>query len=494
MNAPQFDNSFARLPDAFYSRLQPTSVPSPAIIRINSDLAESLGLDADWLASPDGIGFLSGNQLPAGSDPLAMVYAGHQFGGFNPQLGDGRALLLGEVIARDGTRLDLQLKGSGQTPYSRGGDGKAPLGPVLREYLVSEAMAGLGIPTTRSLAAVSTGEVVHRDGRVPGAVLTRVAKTHIRIGTFQYFRSIDDLDSLQQLADYAIERLYPELWEHAQPYQGLLEAVVRGSASLIARWLQVGFVHGVMNTDNVQIAGETIDFGPCAFLEEFDPNAVFSSIDEGGRYGYGNQPAIGQWNATRLAEALLPLLGDDEPSATEAAEAALGVFPDEFNACFVAGFSEKLGLAAPDSEAQSDEVREFIQTTLSTMAKQKVDFTLFFRRLTQVAQGGEADSLLALFDEPSEGSLCLDDWRRRVGAGGAPEAAAVEIMRRVNPIYIPRNHRVEEAIQAGVEGDFGPFERMNEVWSKPCEERPDAADLELPASAEERVTRTFCGT
>jgi uncharacterized protein YdiU (UPF0061 family) len=491
METLSFDNSYARLPDVFFSRVKPAVVPSPRVIKINSSLARTLGLDPDWLASSEGLGLLSGNDLPEGSDPLSMVYAGHQFGGWAPRLGDGRAILLGELVGKDGVRRDLQLKGSGQTPYSRQGDGKAPLGPVLREYLVSEAMAALGVPTTRALAALSTGEVLRRDGPVPGAILARVASSHVRVGTFQYFRSVGETDSLRQLADYVIERHYPEVLETEHPYRGLLEAVTRRNAALIARWMQLGFVHGVMNTDNMQIAGETIDFGPCAFMEAFDPGTVFSSIDENGRYAYGNQPAIGQWNSARLGEALLPLLSDDESAAVEHTDAGLAVFSEEFNAQFLSGFKEKLGFSQPFLDP--DPTSDFVSETLSTMAKQKVDFTLFFRQLTQVAEGDGADALVSLFEDAAAGAKWLATWREVLEAP-APDAHSIEAMRRVNPIFIPRNHRVEEAIRAGMEGDFRPFERMNAVWSKPFEEQPAHSDLELSASIDERVRETFCGT
>lgn len=494
METHRFDNSYARLPEAFYSRVVPDAVPRPEMIKINAPLAELLGFDPQWLASSEGLGLLSGARLPDDADPVAMVYAGHQFGGWSPRLGDGRAILLGELIGRDGLRRDLHLKGSGVTPYSRQGDGKAPLGPVLREYLVGEAMAAFGVPTTRALAAVSTGETLYRERPVPGAILARVASSHVRVGTFQYFRAVDDIDSLRQLADYVIERHYPEAGEGEHPYRAMLEAVFRRTASLIARWMQLGFVHGVMNTDNMQIAGETIDFGPCAFLEAFEPGAVFSSIDQGGRYAYDQQPAIGQWNCTRLAEALLPLLGADEASAVEHAKAALAVYADAFNAAFLSGFSEKLGFAPAQLDRDADRIGSFVNDTFTTLAEQGVDFTLFFRHLARVAEGEPADAFLALFAAPAAGEEWLAGWRNALGPKGTSEPDGIDRMRRVNPIFIPRNHRVEEAIRAGLEGDYGPFERMNAVWSTPYAEQPDHADLEHPASSEERVLETFCGT
>jgi uncharacterized protein YdiU (UPF0061 family) len=356
-------------------------------------------------------------------------------------------------------------------------------------------MAAFGVPTTRALAAVSTGETLYRERPVPGAILARVASSHVRVGTFQYFRAIDDIDSLRQLADYIIERHYPEAGQGEHPYRGLLEAVFRRTAVLIARWMQLGFVHGVMNTDNMQIAGETIDFGPCAFLEAFEPGAVFSSIDRGGRYAYDQQPAIGQWNCTRLAEALLPLLGADETSAVEHAKAALAAYAEAFHEAFLSGFSEKLGFPS-SSHLGEDAARmgQFVNDTFTTLAEQRVDFTLFFRRLTSVAQGEDAGAFLALFETPAAGEAWLTGWRDALGPERTPDADAIDRMRRVNPIFIPRNHRVEEAIRAGLEGDYGPFERMNAVWSLPYAEQPEHTDLEHPASSEERVLETFCGT
>ncbi len=491
MQAPSFDNTYARLPDGFFSRVAPEPAPKPELLRMNEALARELGIDPAWLASPDGLGFLSGNQPPDGSEPLSMVYAGHQFGGWSGQLGDGRAILLGEVVGPDGQRRDIQLKGSGRTPYSRGGDGKAPIDAVLREYLVSEAMAALGVPTTRALAAVTTGETIQRDGSTAGAVLARVASSHVRVGTFEFFRASGQVDALRQLADYVIDRHYPEARASDQPYRDLYESILRRSAALIAGWMQLGFVHGVMNTDNVQVAGETIDFGPCAFMEAFDPATVFSSIDHGGRYAYGNQPSIGNWNSARLGQALLPLLGEDQDAAVQQAEASLAVFADEYNARFVDGFLLKFGWPAGSSGASSESSREFVNASFATMADQAVDFTLFFRRLTQVAGGEAADGFLELFDDLAVGTEWLSGWQRTLAEVGGPDVAS---MRGRNPIFIPRNHRVEEVIQAGFNGDFGPFERMNEVWSKPFEEQPEHAELERPASAEERIRETFCGT
>jgi uncharacterized protein YdiU (UPF0061 family) len=481
-----FDNTYARMPDAFFARVAPASVPSPALIKINRPLAAELGLDADWLSSPAGVAMLSGNALPTSAEPIAMAYAGHQFGGFSPQLGDGRAILLGEVVGPDGIRRDVQLKGSGQTPFSRSGDGKSPLGPVIREYLVSEAMAALGIPTTRALAAVTTGEFVQRDDTTPGGVFTRVAQSHVRVGTFEFFAARGETELLRQLADYVIDRHYPEARNSENPVRALFEGVIERQANLIAQWMQVGFVHGVMNTDNTQIAGETIDFGPCAFMEAFDARTVFSSIDHGGRYAWGKQPSIAHWNLVRLAETLLPLLADGEEAAVAQAEAALAGFAPAFNSRFVDGFRRKLGLS-PAYAANPGGADEFVNQSFDVMAQQSVDFTLFFRHLTLVAAGADTEPFLSLFADSNAGAQWLDGWR----AAGPKDA---EAMKRVNPIFIPRNHRVEEAIQGSLLGDYSAFERLNSVLARPFEEQPEHAELERPAEPGEKVERTFCGT
>jgi uncharacterized protein YdiU (UPF0061 family) len=360
-----FDNSYARLPERLFARLPPTPVAAPRLIRLNETLVRHLGLDPDKLASPEGVAVLAGNRMPPSGEPLAMAYAGHQFGAFVPQLGDGRAILLGEVIDADGVRRDIQLKGSGPTPFSRNGDGRAALGPVLREYVVSEAMAALGIPTTRSLAAVTTGETVRREMPLPGAVLTRVASSHIRVGTFQYFAARGDMDALRHLSDYVIARHYPEATGADNRYQALLEHVVGRQADLIAKWLHVGFIHGVMNTDNTSIAGETIDYGPCAFMDSYGPETVFSSIDSAGRYAYGNQPRIAQWNLARLAEALLPLLDEDKETAVQNANDALNGFGSCFEAAYTEGMGRKLGLL----RAQAGDV-SLAQCLMDVMAKE----------------------------------------------------------------------------------------------------------------------------
>ena len=492
-----FDNSYARLPDMFFARVEPDRVPAPKCLALNESLAQELGIDSAWLRSAEGLSMLSGNGRPSGAEPIAMVYAGHQFGGFSPQLGDGRAALLGEVVATDGTRRDIQLKGSGRTPFSRQGDGKSPLGPVVREYLISEAMHGLGIPATRALAAVATGERVLRETSLAGGVLTRVAASHVRVGTFEYFSAAQQPGAVKQLADYVIERHYPDAQSAPNPYAALLAQVTARQAELISRWMQVGFVHGVMNTDNMQIAGETIDFGPCAFMETFDTAAVFSSIDRQGRYAWGNQPGIGQWNLSRLAETLLPLLAADEAEAVSIAEKAIERFAPAFNASFIGGFRQKLGLLGGgeegDTTAPEDDI---LHATFAAMTTGKVDFTLFFRHLTGVAAGREPTALLALFSDSAVGETWLARWRNeaQVEAGQTLSPDRVAAMRRRNPVFIARNHRVEEAIAAAYLEDLGPFERLLRVLERPFEEQTEFAEYERPAREGEVVEQTFCGT
>ncbi len=479
----QFDNSYARLPERFYARQAPTPVPRPELIRLNAELASTLGIDARWLGSEEGVAMLAGNATPDGADPLAQAYAGHQFGGFVPQLGDGRALLLGEVVDTAGDRRDVQLKGSGRTPFSRGGDGKSALGPVIREYVVSEAMAALGVPTTRALAAVATGEQVARQqGPEPGGVFTRVAASHIRVGTFQYFIARRDHDAIRALADHAIARHYPDVAGSPAPYRALLERVVTAQAGLIAHWLSLGFIHGVMNTDNTTVSGETIDYGPCAFMDDFQARKVFSSIDRGGRYAWGNQPEIGLWNLTRFAETLLPLLADVESEAIASAEQVLQGYSGQFSAAFGRRFRAKLGLAAEvDGER--------IQACLDLLERQQVDFTLFFGRLTDVARGGEVEPLRALFSDPAAFESWFATWKDDTQSG-----ARVDDMRAANPIRIPRNHRVEEAIQGAYRGDYAAFHRLVDGLASPYTADDAYADLELPPQPEEVVHQTFCGT
>ncbi|HEY0271305.1 MAG TPA: YdiU family protein [Sphingomonas sp.] len=487
----RFDNSFARLPEHFYARVLPTSARMPSLIRLNDGLARELGFDPDWLGGPEGLAFLTGQRVQPGSDPIATAYAGHQFGSFVSQLGDGRAILLGEVRDIAGRRRDIQLKGSGRTPFSRGGDGKAALGPVLREYVVSEAMAALGIPTTRALAAALTGDQVVRETLLPGAVLTRVALSHIRVGTFQYHAARGDVEALRLLADHVIARHYPEAAEAGRPYRALLDAIVAAQADLVARWLLVGFIHGVMNTDNMSIAGETIDYGPCAFLDAYDPAAVFSSIDQQGRYAYRNQPRLAQWNLTRLAEALLPLLDDDQDKAVADAQDALAAFADRFTARYEDGLRAKLGLsiALPEDVALAEAI-------LTAMAVNAVDFTLFFRRLGDAAADAEQDSAVRpLFADATAYDEWAARWRHRLASEPMDGAARRATMHAVNPAYIPRNHQIEAMIAAAVGlGDFAPFARLLEILSTPFEERPDAAAYAQPPQPHERVTATFCGT
>tara|TARA_R110002096_G_scaffold199271_17_gene383128 strand:- start:698 stop:2161 length:1464 start_codon:yes stop_codon:yes gene_type:complete len=483
-----FDNSFARLPPGFFAHVSPTSVKSPSLIRLNCDLAVGLGLDLDQLDSDDGLAILSGNAEAEGSEPLAMAYSGHQFGGFSPQLGDGRAILLGEVVGNDGIRRDIQLKGAGPTPFSRRGDGRSALGPVLREYILSEAMAALGVPTTRALAAVATGEQVYRTGMEPGGVFTRVAQSHLRIGTFQWFAARQDDENLAILADYAIDRHYPECREAGNPYRALLDRVIEKQADLIAHWMQFGFIHGVMNTDNMTISGETIDYGPCAFLDHYDPAKTFSSIDQHGRYAFGNQPTIAHWNLTRLAEALLPLLNDDPEKAIGEAETALDRFPDLHRSALERRFAMKIGLDRKNAEDW-----KLVEELLAAMKAGEADFTLVFRHLSAVAFEHRNDEVITgLFREPAEIAQWLVRWRERLATDDRDEALGR--MKQANPVIIARNHRVEEAIRAGYEDDFEPFHRLNNALQRPFEEDAEFQEYETPPRPEEVVQATFCGT
>jgi len=486
-----FDNSYARLPEAFFSPVEPTPVADPGLIAFNRPLAEALGLDADAFER-HAAAWLSGNLPPPGALPLAMAYAGHQFGQFVPQLGDGRAILVGEVIDRTGKRRDIQLKGAGQTPYSRRGDGRAALGPVLREYIVSEAMHALGIPTTRALAAVATGQPVYRERILPGAVFTRVAASHVRVGTFQFFAARGDTENLRVLVDYVVDRHYPDLKDAERPALALLDAVAARQAALIARWLGVGFIHGVMNTDNMTISGETIDFGPCAFMDRYDPRTVYSSIDHGGRYAYGNQPMIGQWNIARLAEALLPLIDADQDRAVEAANAAVTGFMERFQAEWKAVIRAKTGLGATEEDGDQQLIRDL----LTLLFDGKADFTLAFRRLSDAAGSETADAALErLLQEPAAFAPWLAAWRARLAREAMPAQARAAAMRRVNPAFIPRNHRVEEALtEAADHGDFSLFHALNTVLAKPYEDQPAFAAYAEPPKPGEEIIATFCGT
>lgn len=486
MTAIPFNNSFARLPAQFYSRLAATAVQSPGLIRTNPELASDLGIDPDWLNSTAGVAVIAGNVVPEGAEPLAAVYAGHQFGSFNPQLGDGRAILLGEALGEGGERFDIQLKGSGRTPYSRGGDGRSPLGPVLREYIVSEAMHALGVPTTRALGAVTTGEQVMRDRPLPGAVLARVARSHIRFGSMEYFSAKGDFTSLQTLVDYALERHYPNTASNDNRALALLEHVIVAQATLIARWQLLGFIHGVMNTDNMLVSGETIDYGPCAYMDAFDPSKVFSSIDQSGRYAYKNQPSIGHWNVAMLAQALIPLLNKDQAQAIAIAQKAVDKFPALFEAAYSQGLAKKLGLVKlrPEDRPLADEL-------FALMAKESTDFTLTFRRLADLA-ADSSRGVDALFAFPDTFNPWLERWRQRISADG--EAAAV-LTGAANPVFIPRNHKVEEAIAAAQNtGDLEPFNRLVDVLAAPFDWRPELAAFASPPKEDQVVENTFCGT
>ncbi|MEA3298716.1 MAG: YdiU family protein [Pseudomonadota bacterium] len=491
-----FDNSYARLPPRFHAREHPTPVPAPALIRVNGPLAAQLGIDAHWLASPEALAAFAGNQLPPGAEPLAGVYAGHQFGGWNPQLGDGRAILLGEVVDGEGRRFDIQLKGAGPTPWSRGGDGRSPLGPVLREYIVSEAMAALGIPTTRSLAAVTTGAPVYRDRALPGAILTRVARSHIRVGHFQYFLAREDNEALRLLADHVIARDFPEARGADNPYLALLDQAVARQATLIAQWQLVGFIHGVMNTDNMLVCGETIDYGPCAFMEGYDPNACFSAIDQGRRYAYKNQPLIAQWNLSWLAQSLLPVMIEAEGPGANAeavvarAQGILDDFPRRYETAYSLGLHRKLGLAVPD-----DGTARLADALLARMATDQLDFTLTFRRLADLADPDGAAAPPVDYPLPPSLDALIEELRALHRAQGFSPAQVQRAMHAANPAYIPRNHRVEQAIRAAEDdGDFAPFQRLVERLARPFEVDPADADLTLPPAPHQVVTRTFCGT
>lgn len=469
-SAPQFDNSYARLGPGFFSRTPPTPVRGPGLVAVNRPLAARMGLDPDWLESEAGLAMLAGNAVPPGAEPIAQAYAGHQFGGLSPQLGDGRAVLMGEVVAPDGVRFDLQLKGSGPTPFSRRGDGRAWLGPVLREFLLSEFMAAVGVPTTRALAAVTTGETVWRESPLPGAVLTRVAQSHIRVGTFEFFAIRGDLDRLRALTEHAIARHYPDAGDAA----GLLRAVVAAQAETVAQWMALGFVHGVMNTDNMAVSGETIDYGPAAFLDGYHPDTKFSAIDRGGRYAYAEQPHVAVWNLAQLASCLIPLMGADTDAAVAEATAIVHGFPPLYDAAWLRRFGAKLGLTEADEAA-----RPLIERLLGLMATNRADFTRVFRGLVD---GTAADEFL----DPAP----FRDWQRDWQALGPDLSLAAA----ANPVRIPRNHRVQQVIDAGVTGDFAPFHRLWAALDAPFEARADWDDLSRAPLETEAVRTTYCGT
>jgi len=476
------DDRFARELAEMALPWRAEEVLDPRLLVLNEPLATELGLDPAWLRSSDGLRLLVGNLVPNGATPVAQAYAGHQFGGLAPRLGDGRALLLGEVVDADGHVRDLHLKGSGRTPFARGGDGLAAVGPMLREYVVSEAMHALGIPTTRSLAVVATGRLVRRETLLPGAVLARVASSHLRVGSFQYARATGDVDLLRRLADHAIARHHPGAAQAERPYLALFEAVVAAQASLVAQWMLVGFVHGVMNTDNMTISGQTIDYGPCAFMEAFDPATVYSSIDAGGRYAYGNQPVVAEWNLARLAEALLPLFHDDQEQAVALAVTSLSVFRRQYGAAWSAGMRAKLGLLDGLDDAVTSPL---VDALLTLLQDSHVDHTSFFRGLGAAARG-DADPTRGLFHDVA----AFDAWVERWRALG-PDA---DVMDRVNPVYIPRNHLVEEALTAATEGDLDLLERLLDAVASPYDERPGLERYTATAPKDFGAYRTFCGT
>lgn len=480
-----FDNSFARMPKRFFAMQNPVLVAEPSLIKLNEELANQLGMDVDFLKSQEGISALAGNDLFDGSQPLAQAYAGHQFANFQPQLGDGRALLLGEVVDKNGKRFDIQLKGSGPTPFSRNGDGRAAIGPVLREYIVSEAMFKLGVPTTRALAMVATGEEVLRETKMPGAVLTRIASSHIRVGTFQYFAARQDNEAIELLVDHVIARHYPELINSKNKVEMLLINVQMAQSELIANWMGVGFIHGVMNTDNVSISGETIDYGPCAFMNAYDPTTVYSYIDKRGRYAYGNQPHIALWNLTRFAETLLPLLDEVQEKAVAKAEEILSGFAKQFQTDWLDIFARKIGISkAVEADA------ELVQSYLELMKDSGADFTLAFRYLGN-SIGKTNPALVKMFADQSTLTAWLEKWRLRIEIEEEPSV----LMNCVNPAYIPRNHLVEEAIQQAQSSEgFEKLERLHAVLQQPYNENPANSRYMLPPLIGEDVRNTFCGT
>jgi uncharacterized protein YdiU (UPF0061 family) len=485
-----FDNTFARDLTGLYEPWQPVGASAPQLLLLNDGLARELGVDPESLRDDAGVAVLAGNAVPEGATPVAQAYAGHQFGGYSPRLGDGRALLLGEVIDVHGRRRDIHLKGSGRTPFARGGDGLAAVGPMVREYVIGEAMHALGIPTTRALAVVATGDQIVRETLLPGALLVRVASSHLRVGMFQYASASDDPTLLRRLADHAIARHHPHAAEAPNRYLALYEAVLDAQARLVAQWLLVGFIHGVMNTDNMTISGETIDYGPCAFMDAYDPATVFSSIDHGGRYAYGNQPAIAQWNLARLAEALLPLIDDDAEAAVAAATDVLQRFPDRFGEAWRAGMRAKLGLEqpAPDDDALFDAL-------LALMHAQRADHTSTYRALA-TALRSDSSPLHALFADDIGGiDAWVTTWRERVADNARDLYATAAAMDRVNPRYIARNHLVDAALAAATAGDLGPVRALLDVLADPFTERPGLDSYASPAPHDfARGFRTFCGT
>ena len=486
-----FDNSYARLPEHFFQRILPVPVEDPELVCLNRGLFENLGLDPASFEGKNGAAIFSGNLIPPGAEPIALAYAGHQFGHFVPQLGDGRAVLLGENLGLNGKRWDIQLKGSGQTAFSRRGDGRAALGPVIREYLVSEALHALGVPTNRSLALVVTGEKVYREDVLPGAILTRLASSHVRVGTFEFFAARNDITALKLLADYTIDRLYPEIRNIENRYLALLNSVVDAQASLIARWMQIGFIHGVMNTDNMAISGETIDYGPCAFMDDYDPMRVFSSIDHLGRYAYSNQSKIGQWNLASLAECLVPLIDQDREKASDMAKEVVDGFLDKFSMYWLEGMGAKLGL----NNKRSGDVY-IVQELLGLMHIHEADYHLVFRQLCDLVDGKSETKRL---NEKFFGDTAWDDWlvrwQKRLQEESRTLAEIAKDMRGVNPVFIPRNHLVERAINFAVEeNDFSVMQTLQDLTTNPFTDNLLYAEFSEPPQPNERVFQTFCGT
>ncbi len=494
----KFDNTYANELNGFYTAHQSAGAPAPKLIKVNNKLATQLGIDLNSLREEEQTAIFSGNHIPEGSKPLAQVYAGHQFGGFSQQLGDGRALLLGEVVDKNGLRFDIQLKGSGRTPYSRGGDGKSALGPVLREYIISEAMYALGIPSTRALAAVSTGETVMRSEPLPGGVFTRVAASHIRIGTFQYFAARQEIEHIKKLADYAINRHYSKIRETTKDdlsdsgsmYLSFLAEICDAQASLVAQWMCIGFIHGVMNTDNMTISGETIDYGPCSFMDHYAADTVYSSIDQQGRYAYHNQPSIAQWNLARLAEALLPLFGENTDQSIEKATEILDAFPQHYTQYWLAGMRKKLGL-----QTKQEDDLSLINDLMASLNNQQVDYTQLFRHLAKILQGEES---LAneLFNDATTFNLWVKRWQERLRQDELSLSESIKLMNHTNPIYIPRNHKVEEALEAAVTyDDYSKFEILIDTLSQPYHLQDGKEEYSQPAPKEFQATfKTFCGT
>ncbi len=484
-----FDNSFARSLDGFFSYCDAETSTAPKLLQFNHALAEELGLDPVALDSEFGLAIFSGNEKAEGSETLAQAYAGHQFGGYSPQLGDGRALLLGEVIDTQQRRRDIQLKGSGRTPFSRGGDGKAAIGPVLREYLIGEAMHALGVPTTRALAAVATGADVYRETVLPGAILTRVASSHIRVGTFQYGAARGDVEKILKLADYTIERHYPDTAEADNPYLAFFAAVADAQAALVARWMNIGFIHGVMNTDNTTISGETIDYGPCAFMDNYARGTVFSSIDRGGRYAYANQPEILIWNLARLAETLIPLVDSKKERAVELLTETIECIQPLYESYWLTGMRSKIGLTTEESGDQ-----QLINDLLKKMEEGHVDFTLFFRHFSQALRG-DSEEVRQLFDKPADFDAWEHRWWMRYEQEGISAERTAQSMDEINPIYIPRNHKVEEALAAATDQeDIAPFKKLLEVLTHPFDEVEGNEAYAEPAPKTNIPYRTFCGT